>query len=254
MTYQALIVDDEPLGRERIRQLLANEPDFHVVGECANGAEAVTAISKDQPDVVFLDIQMPGLDGFGVLHALQEAHVVLPSIIFVTAFDRHAVQAFEVHALDYLLKPVERERFQQALKRIRDNRQQAGPAIPEGFMRWLETQARPSTYLSRLEVRNHDRWEYIPVGQVMSLEADGNYIEVHTDERSHLIRTTMAELEDKLNPADFLRIGRSTIVNLSAVASIKREGRNDFLAVMKNGRRLPIARGIGTLQQRMQFS
>lgn len=207
-----LIVDDETPARERLKRLLSDVEDAEVVGEAKDGVRAVEMIEQEQPDLVLLDIQMPGLDGFGVIEALKEP----PLVVFVTAYDEHAIRAFEVNALDYLLKPFSRERLEKAIRRAqeeeRDFSTKLGPL--------LENLAAQGRYLTRLAVRDRDRIRVLDVGQVDWINVADEQVWVHVGDKAYPIRRTLAELEARLDPAHFFRAHRSAIVNLDRVREI----------------------------------
>jgi two-component system LytT family response regulator len=229
---RVLIVDDEPLACERIRTLLAGERDIEIAGECHDGRAAVEAIRRTAPDLVFLDVQMPEMDGFAVLAALDR----MPAVIFVTAYDQFAIKAFEVHALDYLLKPFDRERFQKALARARHGDLDARL---RGLL--AELRARKE-FTERLVVRAGGRVLFLRVDEVDYFEAAGNYVRLHAGAEEYLYRETMARLEAALDPARFARIHRSTIVNVSRVKELYPMFRGDFAVVLRDGRRLTLAK------------
>jgi two-component system LytT family response regulator len=240
MNLRALVVDDEPLARQRIRHLLRRTPDIEVVGECANGLEAVKAIEDQPPDLVFLDIQMPELDGFGVVEAVGPEY--MPPTLFITAYDQHALKAFEVHALDYLLKPFSPERFQQALDRARHwcSTQPAEPKPDlEALMAGLR-QERP--WVDRLLVRQGDRHILVRTAALQWVEAEDNYVRLHVEGTSHLLRQTMTGLLARLDPAQFRRIHRSAIVNLDCIKEIQPWTGGDHLVIMRDGTRLTLSR------------
>ncbi len=242
MKLRALIVDDEPLGRERIRQLLAAEDDVEVVAECGHGGEAVEAIEGLGPDLVFLDVQMPELDGFGVVEAVGVER--MPAVVFVTAYEEFALRAFEACALDYLLKPFDRARFRQALERART---QVG-LRRDGEMRQrlsslLEELKPRRKHLERLVVRSGGRIRFVRVEDVDWFEAEGNYVRVHAGERSHLVRHTMAALEAELDPERFLRIHRSSIVHLDRIDHIEPLFQGEYAVVLRGGHKLTSSRG-----------
>lgn len=243
---RTLIVDDEPLGRQRIRHLLDAEDDVTVIDECANGEEAVTAIERHTPDLVFLDVQMPVLDGFAVLEAVGAAP--MPVVIFVTAYDQYALQAFDVHALDYLLKPFDRERFQKALDRARVHlRRQDSDARNQRLQALLsdyQTEAPPTaaTYLKRLAVKTGGQVFFLNVEEIEWIEAAGNYAGLHVKEKTHLIRETMSDLEARLDPELFLRIHRSTIVNLDRIKALAPVSNGEYVLTLHDGTRLPSSR------------
>ena len=238
MTLRALIVDDEAPARRRIRRLLAAEADVTVVGECGDGASAISTIAETRPDLVFLDVQMPERDGFEVVKALAPRR--LPAVLFVTAFDRYALQAFEVHAVDYLLKPFTGERFRTALDRARERITQHvhDPALAE-LAKALRN--RPA-YLSRLPIRSAGRTVFVDLDAVDWLEAADNYVRVHVGQREHLLRETLATLEAQLDPERFARIHRSAIVRLDGVVEIRPTSHGDAEVVLRNGSRLTASR------------
>lgn len=241
MTLRTLIVDDELLARQRIRQLLQGVPDMEVVRECANGVEAVQAIEDLAPDLVFLDIQMPELDGFGVIEAVGADR--MPATLFVTAYDQHALRAFEVHALDYLLKPFDTARFQTALERARHwcTSMPSGEGRPdlEALMAGLRKE-RP--WLDRLLVRQGDRHLLVRTATIQWIEAEDNYVRLHVDGTSYLLRQTMGGLLARLDPRLFRRIHRSAIVNLDCIRELQPWTSGDQLVIMRDGSRLTLSR------------
>ncbi|MCS0612628.1 LytTR family transcriptional regulator DNA-binding domain-containing protein [Massilia kyonggiensis] len=235
---RVIIVDDEPLARAVLREHLGLHPDVEIAGECANGFEAVKAIAELAPDLVFLDIQMPKLDGFEVVElAGAKTHYV-----FVTAYDQFALRAFDVHALDYLLKPFTRERLAQALAHARE-RLAAPAAQGEATMRALvgEAQARHQP-LERILIRDGARVQVIPVARIDYIEAQDDYVAICSEGRQWLKNQRMAELESQLDPQAFLRVHRSYIVNLGTIARIEPTGKDGHCAVLKSGARIPISR------------
>jgi len=243
MPIRTLIVDDEPLGRQRIRHLLDREDDVAVIGECANGEEAVAAIGTHTPDLVFLDVQMPVLDGFAVLEAVGAAQ--MPVVIFVTAYDQYALQAFDVHALDYLLKPFDRERFQKALERARVHLRHKDLDALSHRLQALLDQAHPAkknTYLKRLAVKTGGQVFFLNVEEIDWIEAAGNYAGLHIKEKTHLIRETMSDLEARLSPELFLRIHRSTIVNRDRIKALKPVSNGEYVLTLHDGTRLASSR------------
>ena len=237
MLLRALIVDDEDLARQRIRHLLQKEPDVEIVGECAHGVEAVRAIESLSPDLVFLDIQMPELDGFGVIEAVGADR--MPATLFVTAFDQHALRAFEVHALDYLLKPFDPERFRAALDRARRWCATGGRPDLEGL---LEGVRRERPWLDRILVRQGDRHVLLRCGHIQWIEAEDNYVRLHVEGTSFLLRQTMAGILQRLDPAQFRRIHRSAIVNLDFIRELQPWTSGDHLVLMKDGTKLTLSR------------
>jgi len=234
---RVIIVDDEPLARAVLREHLNAHADVEIVGECANGFEAVKAIAELAPDLVFLDIQMPKLDGFEVVElAGAKTHYV-----FVTAYDQFALRAFDVHALDYLLKPFTRERLAQALVHARERL--AAPAPGEDAIRALvsDAQARHQP-IERVLIRDGARVQVIPVARIDYVEAQDDYVAICSEGRRWLKNQRMAELESQLDPRAFLRVHRSYIVNLGTIARIEPTGKDGHCAVLKSGARIPISR------------
>jgi two-component system LytT family response regulator len=235
---RVIIVDDEPLARAVLREHLGLHPDVEIVGECANGFEAVKAIAELAPDLAFLDIQMPKLDGFEVVElAGAKTHYV-----FVTAYDQFALRAFDVHALDYLLKPFTRERLAQALAHARER--VAAPATEgEAAMRALVSDARARHQpIERVLIRDGARVQVIPVARIDYIEAQDDYVAICSEGRQWLKNQRMAELESQLDPQAFLRVHRSYIVNLGTIARIEPTGKDGHCAVLKSGARVPISR------------
>src|SRR6266478_6735460 len=207
MKTRVLIVDDEPLARERLRQLLEGEPDIEIAGECADGRSAVETISKETPDLVFLDVQMPELDGFGVLEAIGRER--MPAVIFVTAHDKFALKAFEVHAVDYLLKPFDRQRFQTALRRALGQIQHHQTGELSQRLTALLAEVKPeSKRLERLAIKSSGRVIFLKTDDIDWIEAADNYVSLHVGAETHLHRETMSALAEELSPKKFLRISR----------------------------------------------
>lgn len=239
---RTLIVDDEPLARDCIRVALEDTPDIEIVGEASDGASAIEAIHALSPDLVFLDIQMPGIDGFGVIEAVGAA--AMPAVVFVTAYDAHAVRAFEIHAFDYILKPFDDARLREAVThaRSRIGLEHEGTQT-ERLMRMLnEHLANVPTMPKRLVVRSGDRIRYVDMKEVDYFEAEGNYVRVHSSGRTHLVRTTLTALESRLDASQFVRIHRSTIVNLERVAELQPWSGGDYVAILKDRRTLKVSR------------
>jgi two-component system, LytTR family, response regulator len=252
MKLKVIVVDDEPLARERIRTLLAPESDVQLVAECANGPEAITAIQRETPDVVFLDIQMPEMDGFQTLRALGAP---LPLVIFVTAFDEHAVRAFEAQALDYLLKPFKPARLRASLDRAREQLARRKPdEITKQLAALLESRANVGGYLTRIAVRDRDRLHFVKTSDIDWLEASGNYVIVHSGRENHVLRETLTALEAQLSPREFLRLSRSAIVKLDRVRHVEPTFNDEHVVVLTDGTRLPLTRGVRELQERLKFS
>jgi two-component system, LytTR family, response regulator len=231
---RALLIDDEDLARHALRELLKPHPEVTVVAECANGFEALKAAAEHQPDLVFLDVQMPKLTGFDVLELLEPQ----PAVIFVTAYDEFAMKAFEVHAVDYLLKPVGRERFEAALERAKSRIGEKLPPAPE-----LTAAARPpQQFLERLVVKDGTRVTLIPVAKLDYIEAQDDYVALATHGAKHLKHQTIASVEAGLDPARFVRVHRSYIVNFERVVRIEPYGKDSRLAILADGTRLPVSR------------
>ena len=259
MKIRALIVDDEPLARQRIHLLAHDEPDLEIIGECDSGADALTAIERDSPDLLFLDVQMPEMDGFELLQKLPRER--LPIVIFITAYDKHAVRAFESHALDYLLKPVQPERFKAAVARAHEHLaiQQASSAA-RGLLDLLAArQSSPAVpaaaqHLTRLTVRNDDKVVVIKTADIDSIESAGNYVAVNVGKESHILRETLNALEKQLDPETFLRVSRSAIVNLDRVKELHPMFKGEHIMVLQNGKRLTMTRGLlREVEQALKF-
>jgi two-component system LytT family response regulator len=220
MKIRTLIVDDEALARDRLRQLLLAERDIQIVGECSDGAEALETIQRQKPDLIFLDIRMPELDGFAVIEALEMDP--MPVIVFVTAYDQFALQAFEVHAADYLLKPFDRERFQTALQRATERvRHREGPAAKERQSAVI-AELKPAAALpERLPIKTSGKVIFVKVSDIDWVEAAHNYVEVHVSQEKHLLRETITAFEARLSPERFVRISRSTIVNIDRIKELR---------------------------------
>jgi two-component system LytT family response regulator len=239
---RAVIVDDEPAARERVRLLLAEHPDVEVVAECEHGLAAVEAIEELRPDLVFLDVHMPGMDGFGVLDAVGPGSV--PAVVFVTAHDRHAVRAFDAHALDYLLKPLGRDRFRLAMDRVRAALgAQSERELERRLAKLLEEMNTRPRYPSRLTVRSGTRISFVGVDEIDWIEAEANYARLHSGERTFLVRETMSGLEEKLDPARFVRIHRSTIVRVDRIREVEANAQGDYVVVLHDDTRLTSSRG-----------
>ena len=238
MTIRVVIVDDEPPARARLRRLLAGHADIEIVAECGDGAGAVEAIETAAPDLVLLDIQMPELDGFDVLQALEVPQ--LPAIIFVSAFDQYALRAFRVHALDYVLKPVEADRLGEALAHARARL--AERQASAGLTSLLRDLTRDRPYLSRVPVRADGRVKVIDLADVDWLGAADNYVALHAGRREFLVRDTIAGLEQRLDPQQFVRIHRSTIVRIDRISELVPDLHGDFQVRLKDGTVLDMSR------------
>jgi two-component system LytT family response regulator len=242
MKLRVLIADDEPLARQRLHDLLQHQGEVDIVAMCADGEEAAQAIVNERPDVVLLDVQMPGLTGFDVVEALGVED--LPVVIFVTAHDEFALRAFEAHAIDYLLKPVAPERFQAALERARAqvaHRRNNG-ADPD-LRALLQSLSRRDGYPDRFAVRVGHRLIFVRVDAIDWIGAEGNYASLHSGKQSHLIRETMSALEKRLDPARFLRIHRSTIVNIDRVREMQSLSNRTYVVILEDGTKLESSSG-----------
>ena len=238
MTVRVLIVDDEAVARRRIRRLLAAEPDVTVVGECADGASALRAITSDKPDIAFLDVQMPELDGFEVVQSVSSTE--LPAVVFVTAFDRYALRAFDVHAIDYLLKPFTRERFRTAVSRARERLDRRGS--DDNIAALLEHCRATRRYPTRVAVRAVDRFVVIDWRDVDWVEAADNYVKLHVGTKEFLLRDTLGSIEKQLDPEQFARIHRSAIVQLDRIAELHPSSHGDVDVVLRGSTRLVVSR------------
>jgi two-component system LytT family response regulator len=238
---RVLVADDEPLARERLRTLLAAEDWLEIVAECPNGTETIAAIETIQPDLVFLDVQMPGASGFEVIEAIGAAR--MPPVVFVTAFDRYALRAFDVHALDYLLKPFDRERFQVALERARQQLERKPDGEFERRLIALVEDLKPTQRLERFVVRSGGRVFFVRADEIDWIEAAGNYVKLHVGGEAHLFRETMAALETRLDPDTFFRIHRSHIVNIERVKELQPWFNGEYVVFLRSGARLTLSRG-----------
>lgn len=241
MKLRVLIVDDEELARERLREALSARDDVTIVGECDGGEPALEAIRSERPDVVLLDVQMPEVDGFEVLRRLEPDET--PAVVFVTAYEEHALRAFDVHAMDYLLKPFRDERLHEAMDRAAEAlRGGRGGALVRSVRALIDTidgEARPA---GRIAIRTSGRVIFLPTSEIDWFEAAGNYILVHTGDKTHLLRETMSELERRLDAKLFARAHRSAIVNLERVREVRVSGSGDGRVVLGNRREVPLSR------------
>jgi two-component system LytT family response regulator len=240
MKVRTLIADDESLARERLRQLLAGHPEIELIGECKDGREAVGVIQEKSPDLIFLDIQMPELDGFAVLGAINTEP--MPIIVFVTAHDKFALQAFEVHAVDYLLKPFDRERFESALRRALEQVKHREQARSQAQAAILAEVRAPSKPAERLSIKSGGRITILKTADIAWIQAAHNHIEIHEDKQSHLLRETISGIEQKLPPERFVRISRSVIVNVDRVKELKPLLHGEYEVTLQNGTRLTLSR------------
>jgi two-component system LytT family response regulator len=238
---KTLIVDDETLARRRIRRLLATESDVEVVGECGDPQKAVSFIQERNPDLVFLDIQMPGIDGFGVLESIAPQHV--PAVIFITAFDQYALRAFEVNALDYLLKPFDRARFKKALDRARAQiRHDSGEALDHRLTTLLDSLGNKPRHMDRVVIKSAGRIMFLRTDEIDWIEAADNYVRLHVGAESHLLRETMGALESRLDAGRFMRIHRSTVVNIDRMKELQPWFHGDYVVILQDGTRLNLSR------------
>jgi two-component system, LytTR family, response regulator len=234
----ALIVDDEAVARRRIRRLLATDPEIFVIGECDDGDAAVDTIAREHPDLVFLDIQMPERDGFAVVEALDPA--ALPAIVFVTAFDRYALRAFDVHAIDYLLKPFTPERFRTAVQRAKERIQ--GRSLDSGLVSLAQALRDRPRYASRVPVKTGGKIVLLDLAAVDWIEAADNYVRLHVGTREYLHRETLAALEKQLDPERFARVHRSTIVQLDRIVELHPASHGDMDVVLRSGTIVSLSR------------
>ena len=241
MRIKTLIVDDEPLARDRIREMLKEHPEVEVIGEARNGQEAIDSVANHNPDLVFLDIQMPDLDGFDVVRNLDVER--LPVIIFVTAYDQYALRAFEVHAVDYLTKPFDRQRFAEAIHQAKVFMKGAkDPDTARIFNMLQELKAGPR-YLERFAVRNGETIFFVRAEDVDAIEAQGNYVRLNLASSSHLLRETLNNIESQINPRMFVRIHRRTIVNIDRVKEVQTWARGEYRVVLRTGAHYTLSRG-----------
>jgi len=242
MKIRALIADDESLARERVRELLADESDIELIAECADGREAVQAIQHHNPDLLFLDIEMPELDGFQVLKSVPTEH--MPAVIFITAYDRYAIKAFEEHALDYLLKPFDKARFANAVSRARTRleHENNGTLSSKVVALLQQVDAQPKL-IDRLAIKSRGRVVFLRTDEIEWIEAAGNYVEVHAGKDCHLIRDTLNSFEEKLDSRKFMRIHRSCMVNLEFIKELQPGLAGEYVVVMRDGRQLTLSRG-----------
>jgi len=239
------------MARERVMALLNQQPDIEVVGECADGAQAVSAIERLSPELVFLDVQIPVMDAFGVIRAVTPQR--MPMVVFTTAYDEYALRAFEVHALDYLLKPFDGTRFQRALERARErlDRQRAGDLGRRLMAMVHDLKPEPPSQPDRLVVKSSGRIHFLRVDEIDWIDAAGNYVRLHVKGESHLFRETMNAIEQRLDGGRFVRIHRSHIVNIDRIKELL-PGNGEHIVLLRNGVRLTLSRGYrDKLQQRL---
>jgi two-component system, LytTR family, response regulator len=238
---RALVIDDEPLARNMIREMLESDPDVEILADCANGREAIAAIKEFSPDILFLDVQMPELGGFEVLESFDPGTV--PYVIFATAYDQYAVRAFEVHAFDYLLKPFDRERFDVAWQRAKSQiKLDRADHRDEHILALLEEMRRGPRYLERLVIKNGGRVFFLDVQEIHCIEAEGNYVLVHDGAKNYLLRETISGLQAQLDPRQFLRIHRSAIVKLDKIKELQPWFHGEYRIILENGKQLTLSR------------
>lgn len=241
MKIRTLIVDDEPLARERVKRFLRDEAEIEIIGECGNGADAVVSIKQLEPDLVFLDIQMPEKNGFEVIKSLNGKS--LPTVVFVTAYDQYALQAFDVHALDYLLKPFTRERVHRAVSRAREQIEgRRFGTLDERLVTLIADLKSEKKYLERLVVKSTGRVFFLKTDEIDWIEAAGNYVKLHVGRESHMIRETMNGIEAKLDPDKFLRIHRSTVVHIDRIKELHPMFSGDYAVILRDGTELALSR------------
>jgi two-component system, LytTR family, response regulator len=238
---RVLLVDDEPLAREMLREMLQSDQQVKIVGESVNGIEALEAIRAHSPDLLFLDVQMPELGGFEVLAALEKERI--PHVIFVTAYDQYAVRAFEVNALDYLLKPFDQERFDISWQRAKTQimRDRNG-GMDHRILALLEELKAGSNYLERLVIKSAGRIYFLETSEIDWIEAEGNYVSVHSGKKSHLLRETISSLESQLDPKKFVRIHRSSIVRLDRIHELQPWFHGEYRIILQDGTQLTLSR------------
>ena len=238
---RVLLVDDEPLAREMLREMLQNDPQVVIVGESCNGREALEAIRAHSPDVLFLDVQMPEVGGFEVLDSLGKGQI--PYVIFVTAYDQYAVRAFEVHALDYLLKPFDQERFNIAWQRARVQiMRDRTSGMDQRIVSLLEEMKAGKKYLERLVIKANGRIYFLEANEIDWIEAEGNYVSVHSAKKSHLLRETISSLESQLDPKKFVRIHRSSIVRIDQIQELQPWFHGEYRIILHDGTQLTLSR------------
>ena len=236
-SIRTLIVDDERLAREKVRALLADDADIEIVGECANGADAIAAIRKQKPDLVLLDVEMPGANGFQVLQRLRGER--LPMVVFITAHDEYAVRAFEVEAIDYVMKPFDRKRFADALRRAKRQMNEPEEEAEGRILRLLERMLKP---LDHFVVKQRDRTFLLAVPEIDWIEAEGKYVRLHSAGAAHLVRESIGDVEERLDARRFLRIHRGTIVNVKRILEMHRGFGGGIFVVLRDGTKLTMSR------------
>lgn len=255
---KALIIDDEPLARQRIRMLLEEEKDVQLIGEFQNGKEALPPIQEHKPDLIFLDVQMPEMDGFQMLSQLSKED--LPIIIFTTAYDQYALQAFEIHAIDYLLKPFKPARFKEALQHAREHQNNRTSKDVSNKLQALLAATQTSEpkqtdkYLQRLTVKSEEKITLVKTADIECIESAGNYVVAKVGNENHILRESLSSLEQNLDPSHFIRISRGAIVNLEFVRELSVMFKGEYAVILKDGKELTMTRGIREMEQALRFS
>jgi len=239
---RALIVDDERLARGRVREMLRTDGEIEIAGEAANGPEAVEAVRQTCPDLMFLDVQMPGMDGFEVLHALSDGR--LPLIVFITAYDQYALRAFEACAVDYILKPFDRARFERTIEQAKARiRQERGVDLTGRLIELLKTLKQPQSYPERMAIKEGGRIVYVKTGSIEWVEADGNYVRIHAGKTSYHLLGSIGSLEAQFDPKKFRRIHRATIVNVDCIRELQPWFNGCYRVILNSGVELSLSRG-----------
>lgn len=233
---QAVVADDEVLARQKLRQLLRDVPDVEIVGECSSANETVELVRLTRPALLFLDIRMPGMDGFDVVGVIESEQLPMPAVVFTTAYDQYALRAFEIHAVDYLLKPFTAERLGSAIQRVRERLTAA-----ENSAR-INGKVGEAGYTTRIVFKSRGRILFLPVLEIRWIGAEENYVRLSTERETHLLRETMAHLEERLDPQQFLRVHRSFIVNLQYVKEVRTEHDGESSVIMLDGQRIAMSR------------
>ena len=238
---KALIVDDEPLARERIRDMLETDPEIEIVRECSSGQEAIEAAEQSSTDLIFLDVEMPGKDGFAVLEELGPERI--PAVVFITAYDQYAVRAFEFYALDYLLKPFDQERFEKAVRRAKAHiRNEKSENVTERILSALEEIKSRPVHLERLVIKMNGHVFFVKTEDIDWLEAEGNYVRLHAGKESYLLRDTISALESQLDPKRFVRVHRSAIVNIDRIQELQPWFHGEYRIILGEGVQLTLSR------------
>lgn len=241
-TIRTLIIDDEPVARERMRKLLTDEQDVEIIGECVDGAEAVAAINAESPDLVFLDIQMPYMDGFTALKAVEVTK--MPVVVFVTAYDEFAIKAFEVNAIDYLLKPYDESRFRESLQRARRSigERIGSGAVTKELRSLLEASPSKAVKSDRIAIRSSGQIRFLRASEIDWIDSQGNYARIHVGSETHMLKETLQNLEERLDASQFFRCHRSSIVNIDRIESLEKWFQGDYVITLHSGEKIPLSR------------